>query len=86
MLGISPQDVDSHERWIAQEQFPFPLLADTDKSVGRAYDIVGPPFGYRRSVFGIDRHGVIRHRVVKLVGATWPKAAAIAEVIAGLAD
>ncbi len=84
VLGISPQDVDSHEKWIAKEGFPFPLLADVDKAVGQAYDIVGPPFGYRRSIFVIDRHGIIRHRVVKLVGATWPKAKSIAEVIAGL--
>jgi peroxiredoxin Q/BCP len=84
VLGISPQDVDSHERWIASEDFPFPLLADTDKAVGRAYGIVGPPFGYRRSVFVIDDAGVIRHRVVKLVGATWPKASDIAAVLATL--
>ena len=33
LLGISPQDVDSHEKWIKAKEFPFPLLADTDKTV-----------------------------------------------------
>ncbi len=84
MLGISPQDLDSHERWIAKEGFQFPLLADTDKSIGAAYDILGPPFGYRRSIIVIDAEGIVRHRVVKLVGATWPKAKSIAEVVSAL--
>ena len=37
LLGISPQDIESHERWITEKQFPFPLLADTDKAVIDAY-------------------------------------------------
>jgi thioredoxin-dependent peroxiredoxin len=84
VLGISPQGLDSHERWIAKEGFPFPLLADEDKSVGRAYGVVGLPFGYRRSIFVIDGEGVIRSRTVKMVGATWPSAQDIAEVLSGL--
>ena len=33
LLGISPQDVDSHETWVEKKGFHFPLLADTDKKV-----------------------------------------------------
>ena len=33
VLAISPQDVDSKERWSEREHFPFPLLADTEKTV-----------------------------------------------------
>jgi len=51
VLGISPQDVDSHERWIADKHLPFPLLADVDKKVIEAYDISAPLIGVRRSVF-----------------------------------
>lgn len=82
MLGISPQDVDSHARWIESEGFPFPLLADTDKAVGQAFGVVGPPFGYRRGVFIVGPDGVIRWQTVKLVGATWPKAKDLAKTIA----
>jgi peroxiredoxin Q/BCP len=67
VLAISPQSVESHERF-AEEQsgFGFPLLADEDKAVGIAYGIIGPVGFYRRSVFVIDREGVIRylHRAV----------------------
>ena len=37
-----------------QRGFAFPLLADIDKDVGRAYGILGPVGFYRRSVFVID--------------------------------
>ena len=86
VLGISPQDVDSHERWIASEGFPFPLLADADKAVGQAYGIAGGPTGYRRSVFIVDGQGVVRWRTVKLIGATWPKAKDLARAIAKIVD
>ena len=33
VLGISAQDVDSHERFPGKHGFDFPLLADTDKAV-----------------------------------------------------
>jgi peroxiredoxin Q/BCP len=67
VLAISPQGVDSHDRFADhQGGFGFPLLADEDKSVGDAYGIVGPLGFYRRSVFVIDADGVIRwiHRSI----------------------
>src|SRR5258708_14578401 len=39
LLGISPQDVDSHEDWAAKRGFHFPLLADTDKKVIYLYGV-----------------------------------------------
>jgi len=85
LLGISPQDVDSHERWIEAKQFPFPLLADTDKSVIAAYGVKGfGPIPVKRSTFVIDAAGVIRHRRVASVGVTWDKPGALAEVVRGL--
>ena len=36
VLGISPQNVDSHERFAAAEGFTFPLLSDEDLAVGQA--------------------------------------------------
>jgi peroxiredoxin len=60
VLAISPQDVESHDRFAAKfGGFAFPLLADKDKSVGDAYGIVGPLGFYRRSVFVVDRDGII---------------------------
>lgn len=61
VLALSPQDVESHEGFSCKHGFRFPLLADTDKQVGAAYGILGPLGFYRRSVFVVDRDGVIRY-------------------------
>ena len=43
LLGISPQDVDSHERWAKKRSLQFPLLADTDKRVvAKQYGVARP--------------------------------------------
>jgi len=61
VLAISPQGPDSHREFAAHHGgFGFPLLSDTDKSVGRAYGIVGLLDFYRRSTFVIAPDGVIR--------------------------
>lgn len=60
VLGLSPQDVASHEQFAGRHQLGFPLLADTDKEVGRAYELVGPLGFYKRSVFVVDGAGIVR--------------------------
>ena len=62
VLALSPQSVESHDAFSSdQGGFAFPLLADTDKAVGRRYGILGPIGFYRRSIFVVDAGGVIRH-------------------------
>jgi peroxiredoxin len=73
VLAISPQDVDSHEQFSGVHGFTFPLLADTEKSVARAYGILGPVGFYKRSVFVIDRHGIIRYAHRAAAGLTFRK-------------
>jgi peroxiredoxin Q/BCP len=68
MLGISPQSVDSHERFADRHGLPIPLLSDPDKRVARAYGVVGPGGFIRRSVFLIDGDGIVRYRHVALFG------------------
>jgi peroxiredoxin Q/BCP len=69
VVGISPQDVGSHERFIAEHGLTVPLAADVDKSVAKAYGVVGPGGAFvRRAIFVIDPEGVIRYRKVALVG------------------
>jgi thioredoxin-dependent peroxiredoxin len=71
MLGISPQDVDSHDKFTQKHELRVPLLADTDKEVCKAYGVVGPGGMIRRSVFLIDGEGVVRYRHVALLGLTF---------------
>jgi thioredoxin-dependent peroxiredoxin len=60
VLCLSPQDVASHEAFATAQGLRLPLLSDEDKAVGQAYGVLGPLGFYRRSVFVVDRDGVIR--------------------------
>jgi thioredoxin-dependent peroxiredoxin len=84
LLGISPQDVDSHETFATKRNFPFPLLADTDKAVTNAYGVSAPVIGVRRSVFVVDREGVVRYADRKLIGATFVPADKLVPVLTAL--
>jgi peroxiredoxin Q/BCP len=65
VVGVSPQDVDSHRRFAEEHGLNFPLLADPDKAVVKAYDVDGPlGFGVRRGTYLIDRDGTIRDGVL----------------------
>jgi peroxiredoxin Q/BCP len=70
VLGISPQSVESHERFIKENELNVPLLADEDKRVARAYGVLAGPL-VRRAIFILDEEGVIRHRKVTLAGLTY---------------
>ncbi len=71
LLGISPQDVESHAKWAEKKDFHFPLLADVDKKVIAAYGVAAPIINVRRSVFVIDGEGIVRFADRKLIGATF---------------
>jgi peroxiredoxin Q/BCP len=69
-LGISPQSVDSHERFVEEKRLNVPLLADEDKKVAGAYGVLAGPM-VRRAIFVVDEEGVIRHRKVTLAGLSY---------------
>ncbi|MBD3563267.1 peroxiredoxin, partial [Planktothrix sp. FACHB-1355] len=59
ILGVSADSVDSHAEFCDSEGLKFPLLADTDGEVSKAY---GSWIGYlsMRHTFIIDPEGIIR--------------------------
>ena len=60
VVGVSPQDGDSHARFQEQYELPFKLLSDVDKTVVQAYDVDGPfGVGVRRVTYLIGEDGVI---------------------------
>ncbi len=64
VVGVSPQDPDSHRRFRDAHDLPFPLLSDTDKTVAKAYDVDGPMgIGVRRATYLIDADGKIQDAV-----------------------
>jgi peroxiredoxin (alkyl hydroperoxide reductase subunit C) len=71
LLGCS---IDSHFSHLAWRNTPrnqgglgdikYPLIADLDKSISRAYDVLVPGGVALRGLFLIDKEGVVRHQVV----------------------
>ncbi|MDX6603761.1 MAG: thioredoxin-dependent peroxiredoxin [Solirubrobacterales bacterium] len=84
VLGISPQSVDSHERFTQEKSLNVPLLADEDKEVARAYGVVAGPM-VRRAIFVIDEEGIVRHRKVTLAGLSYESVEDLEQAVASIA-
>ena len=68
VVGISSQDLASHEQFTAKHSLNVPLLADVDKGVAKAYSAYSPRLGTKRAVIVIDEQGIVRHRHDHLLG------------------
>ena len=69
VLGISTDTFFALKAWGDQQRLGFPLLSDYNKDVINAYGVVNPDMiGLKniakRSVFVLDRKGVVRYREV----------------------
>jgi thioredoxin-dependent peroxiredoxin len=71
VVGISAQDVGSHEKFSDKHGFGFPLLSDPDKTAAAAYGTLGPIGFPRRSVFIIDADGIVRYAHRAIAGLTY---------------
>lgn len=76
VIGVSPQDVSTHESFITDHKLNVPLLSDPDLETAEAYGVTLGK-NIRRSVFVIDPDGKIRFRNVKLLGLTYDDADSI---------
>lgn len=72
VIGVSPDSVESHRRFMEKHGLRFTLLSDPDKKAAAAYGAYGEKkmygktsMGIIRSTFLIDGDGVVRH--------TWSK-------------
>jgi len=59
VLAVNPQSLESHERFAKKHSLPFPLLADTQKTVCRAYGALGLLGMAKRALVLIGRDGRI---------------------------
>ena len=74
VVGISTNSVESHKSFAAHHQLPLRLLSDTDRKVADMYGAQSLiPGKVARSVFVINRAGVITHRDVRPLGLFRPK-------------
>ena len=55
VLGVSPQDGDSHSKFREKYTLNFPLLIDDDKELSKLYGVWGEQMNYGRKYFGIKR-------------------------------
>ena len=77
ILGVSRDNLKSHERFKEKQNFPFDLLADEDEALCRLFDVIHEKNMYGRKVMGvvrstflIDGDGVLRNewRQVRVKG------------------
>ena len=60
VLGVSVDSVESHRKFTEKFHLPFQLLADTDKSITKAYGVLNDKSNMsRRVTFLIDEQGKI---------------------------
>jgi peroxiredoxin Q/BCP len=72
VLGVSPDDEKSHQKFVAKHSLPFPLLVDTDHAVAEKYGAWGEKNMYGRKMMGIIRSTFLIGPEGNLVQA-WPK-------------
>lgn len=60
VLGVSKDDESSHQKFTEKFNLPFPLLADTDGAIIKAYDVDGGGYA-KRVTYVIDGNGKIIH-------------------------
>ena len=84
VLGVSPDSASSHQKFIAKNKLPFPLLVDTDRQLAESYGVwvekkmYGRTYqGIHRTTFVIDEKGKIERILDK------PKSSMHAEEILG---
>ena len=74
VVGISTNTVESHKSFAEHHELPLRLLADVDRKVADMYDAQSLiPGKVARSVFVINRDGVITYRDVRPLGLFRPK-------------
>ncbi len=60
VFGVSGDDESSHQDFTKKFNLPFPLLADTHKSMMQSYDVDGGGYA-KRVTYIIDGNGMISH-------------------------
>jgi peroxiredoxin Q/BCP len=73
ILGVSADSEKRQSNFRNKFNFPYPLLADTDKSVINAFGVWGPKKfmgrtydGIHRTTFVIDKNGIIEDIILKV--------------------
>ena len=88
-IGVSPDPVKSHIKFKAKFDLDFPLIADTEKVICKAYGVWGEKSMYGRKYWGVNRTTFVidaEGRIAQVFEKVKPQdhAAAVAEAVAAL--
>jgi len=71
LIGVSVDSQFTHHAWRQTPrnkggigEVSYPLVADLDKAIARAYDVLLNESVALRGLFLIDTHGIVRHQIV----------------------
>lgn len=74
VVGVSADDDKQHRKFIEKYQLPFPLIADVDLEVIKAYDVwgykkfMGKEYdGIVRTTFVIDEKGILEKVITEVI-------------------
>ena len=77
VIGVSPDDEKSHQKFITKNKLPFTLITDTDHAIALAYGVWGEKkmygntyMGIHRTTFIIDAAGKIERIIAKPKSST----------------
>ncbi len=83
VVGISSDDIESHQQFRQQHGLPFRLLSDPDLEVADLYGCRGM-MGMKRAVFLLDEGRVVRYAHVETLALFRRSREDLIEVIRGL--
>jgi len=84
VIGISPDDAESHRRFREKHRLPFTLLSDSNLEVAERYGCKGM-LGMKRGVFLLDEQHAIRYQHVETVAVFRRRREELLDAIAELA-
>lgn len=71
VLGVSPDDADSHRKFKEKFSLPFPLIVDEDHAIAEAYGVWGEKTSFGRTSMGIIRSHFVIDETGKIADAQY---------------
>ena len=82
VVGVSPDDIKSHQKFEAKYQLPFTLISDPDRTIIEKYGLWGEKKLYGRTYMGLHRTSFVLNEKGRILQVfTRPKNKAHAEEI-----
>ena len=67
VVGVSRDNIKSHEKFINKYSFKFPLISDESEKVCKMFDVIKEKSLYGRKYMGIDRSTFLINRELEIL-------------------